>query len=47
MDYRELINRILNKLEDEQIRLIYIFIKGYTGYTGWEGVFECRDEGDV
>lgn len=36
MKDRERIIRILNKLNDEELRCIYIFISGYTGYTGWE-----------
>lgn len=39
MNYIERINRIMDKLDDEQLRRIYIFISTYTGYSG-----EAEDE---
>lgn len=36
MKYREFINRILDKLNDKELRSTYFFLQGLTGYTGLE-----------
>lgn len=36
MEKRELINRILDKLNNEELRSIWLFLNGATGYTGLE-----------
>lgn len=36
MTDRERINRILDKLDDEKVKEIYVFTSSYTGMTGDE-----------